>query len=105
MSCIILLFYNELYFLQEVMTKLIWLVMQQPKKILNLLIQQYVSGICGLPTKSVNARKSFLHRVLVEIHSNMNPQHIYQEYTNWLDSNLNLPAMQKQNLKRWVLSY
>jgi hypothetical protein len=87
------------------MTKLIWLVMQQPKRILHLLIKQYVSGICGLPVKSIDCQRSCLHRVLVEIHSNMNPQFIYQEYSNWLDFKASLVENEKFNLRQWVKTY
>lgn len=84
------------------MTKLIWLVMQQPQRILHLLIRQYISGICGLPAKGIDAKRSCLHRVLVEVHLNMNPRYIYQEYINWLNFTCTLPETQKHNLRRWV---
>jgi len=94
--------FNEKIDQKEVMTKLIWLVMQQPKRILHLLIKQYVSGICGLPVKSIDCQRSCLHRVLVEIHSNMNPQFIYQEYSNWLDFKASLVENEKFNLRQWI---
>lgn len=87
------------------MTKLIWLVMQQPRRILHLLIKQYISGICGLSTKSIDTQRSCLHRVMVEMHSNMNPQFIYQEYINWLDSSASLREIEKYNLRQWVNTY
>jgi len=81
---------------------LIWLIIQQPRKMLNLLISQYVTGICGLPVKGIESKRSFCHQGLVSIHEHMNPFYIYQEYKNWLSFDLNLPIDQKQNLRQWV---
>jgi len=69
---------------------------------LNLLISQYVTGICGLPVKGIESKRSCCHQGLVGIHAHMDPSYIYQEYMNWLSFDLNLSVDQKQNLRQWV---
>lgn len=95
--------YNENIDPQELLSTLIWLIIQQPRKMLNLLISQYVTGICGLPVKGIESKRSCCHQGLVGIHAHMDPSYIYQEYMNWLSFDLNLSVDQKQNLRQWIL--
>lgn len=84
------------------MSTLIWLVLQQPKKMFNILISQYISGICGLPVKRIDSKRTCVHQVLIDIHFNMNASDIYQEYIHWLSFSSNLSVDHKQNLRHWV---
>lgn len=84
------------------MRTLTWLIIQQPRKMLNLFISQYVTGIYGLPIKGIESKRSCCHEGMVSIHAHMDPSYIYQEYMNWLSFDLNLSVDQKQNLRQWV---
>lgn len=84
------------------MSKLLWLLMLQPKRTLHLLLSQYITGICGLPPKRVESKRSILHQVMVFAHTNMNCFFIHQEYREWLYRVATLPDEHKQNLRLWV---
>lgn len=84
------------------MSKLLWLLVLQPKKTLNLLISQYITGICGLPAKRVESKRSILHQVMVFAHTNMHCCVIYQEYREWLSRVYQLAEEHKHNLRLWV---
>lgn len=58
---------------------------------LNLLIKQYITGICGLSPKAINSNKSCLYQMLLSIHLDMDPGYIYQEYKNLTLDYPNLP--------------
>lgn len=87
------------------MTKIIWLVLQQPKEMFHLLISQYVKSVCGLPVKSVESKKLCLYQVLVVMHLYMEPSYVYSEYKNWLDLKSRVPLEQHKRLFNWVNIY
>jgi len=77
-------------------------MMQQPKKILNLLIAQYITGICGLRPKGFDSKRSCLHQGMVSIHLYMDSSYIYQEYKNWFSIYSNLSDFEQRQLHHWV---
>lgn len=83
------------------MSKLICLVIQQPRHMFHLLIAQYVTGICGFHPKD-DYRKNFMYVVMAHLHSNMGRNYVFLEYVNWLDFNKDLSEVQKHNLRVWV---
>lgn len=84
------------------MSKLIWLVLQEPRKMFHLLISQYITGICGLPAKRVQSKRSILHQIMVFVHLYMNYHFISLEYVDWLSFDLNISEANKTNLRLWV---
>lgn len=89
------------------LSKLIWLVIQQPKKMLHILVSDYITGICGLPPTTLPTllptKKTHLYDTMIEMHTHMNINYIYDEYNSWLDFELNLTLNQKESLRGWVI--
>lgn len=85
------------------MSKMIWLILQQPRKVFHLLLKQYIISNYGLPTKSfTDEQKGLLHVVLVDMHLQMDTCYIYYEYSSWLDFNSELPLEHRNKLNAWV---
>lgn len=84
------------------MSKMIWLTIQQPKKMLHKLISQYITGVYGLSPKALDARQSYLHQITVEMHLRMKPINVYEEYISWLDVNKKLLESQQISFRQWV---
>jgi len=59
--------------------------MQQPLKVFNLLISQFIIGINGSPVKVMKREKSCLDQVLIEMHLGMPDSYIFAEYISWLN--------------------
>lgn len=77
--------------------------MQNPQKMLHLLISQYISGIYGLPVKGIDSKRGIFHQVLIYLHSNMNKSYIFQEYSNLLKyDELKATNKERKNLHSWV---
>lgn len=85
------------------MSNLIVLVMQQPLKMFNLLISQFITGLCGCPAKIMKREQTCLDQVMIQMHLGMPNSHIFAEYCSWLKypptySN----SEQRANLYQWV---
>lgn len=82
---------------------MIWLTLQQPKKILHLLMKQYIISNYGLPTKSfTDEQKGLLHVVFVDMHLQMDACYIYDEYNSWLNFETELLLEHKNKFNAWV---
>lgn len=77
--------------------------MQQPKRILHLLIKQYITGICGLKKKDFSSEKSYLHEVLISMHLHMGSVPLFAEYTYWLEYPVKYSnEAERDNIHSWV---
>lgn len=77
--------------------------MQQPKKMLHLLIKQYITGICGLKRKEFSADRSYLHEVLILMHLHMESVLVFDEYTDWLEYPVKYSnEAERDNIHGWV---
>lgn len=95
----------NLFFLQEIVTKLMWLTIQQPKAMLHTLISEYITdvGIFLCSPIGYASRQRHLQSILVEIHKYIDINYIYEEYKTWLNFDSNITSNQRDNLRRWVI--
>ncbi|VVC27145.1 Hypothetical protein CINCED_3A011748 [Cinara cedri] len=96
--------YSNTVDIKEMVSKLIWLAMLQPKKMLHKLVSQYITGIYRLPVKGIESKRSCLHQVTVDMHLHMPPHYVYEEYRSWLDVNRQLSDKQKISFRQWSVS-
>lgn len=78
--------------------------MQQPKKILHILISDYITGIFGLLPTPHTSMKKHLYDFLMELHKYMNISYIHDEYNTWLNY-LNLSLYEQSTLCGWVIYF
>ncbi|XP_025196284.1 uncharacterized protein LOC112595343 [Melanaphis sacchari] len=95
--------YNDDVDQQELMSILIWLIIQRPRKMMNLLIAQYITGICGLNAKECDAKKSCLYQGLVSVHVDVHPSIISEEYRDWLFGSRRFSNEKRQRIHQWVI--
>lgn len=72
---------------------------------LNLLIKQYITGICGLSPKAIDSNRSCLYQMLLSMHLDMDPDYIYQEYKNLMLDYPNLPPDAREPFHNCVCSF
>ncbi|XP_050530011.1 uncharacterized protein LOC126899296 isoform X2 [Daktulosphaira vitifoliae] len=87
----------------DLLTKTIWLVLQQPKKMLHIFLSQYIKTSDDLPIKSLHESKTILHGVFINIHKFLDVSYIYQEYQEWLSVENQLNDSEKALLYQWFL--
>lgn len=77
--------------------------MQQPKRMLHLLIKQYITGICGMRRKEFSSETSCLHEALILMHLHMESVLILIEYTYWLEYPVKYSnEAERDNIHSWV---
>lgn len=84
------------------MSKLIWLAMLQPRKVLHKLVSLFVTGLYGVPVKTIDTKRGFVHQVTVIMHLHMAPMYVYEEYGSWLDIDKNLSEKDMKTYLKWV---
>ncbi|CAH1731132.1 uncharacterized protein LOC114130279 isoform X2 [Aphis gossypii] len=90
---------------QELLSISIWLTIQQPKKMFNILIKQYITGICGLNPKDIDSNRSCLYQMLLSLHLDMDTGYIYQEYKNLMLEYPNLPPSAREPFHNCILGF
>ncbi|XP_050426434.1 uncharacterized protein LOC126836822 [Adelges cooleyi] len=86
----------------DFMTKLTWIVLQQPKKMFHILMSQYIITSGDFPMKSLTDEKTVLYQVLVSMHKHMDIATVCQEYREWLDVKNTLNETETELFNRWI---
>lgn len=79
--------------------------MQQPKTMLHTLLSVYIADvdIFLYPSSLFSLRQRYLSEILIEVHKYIDINTIYNEYSTWLNFDLNIHARENRNLHDWVI--